>query len=171
MTGGQPHRYLIALGSNQPHHRHGNPRKVLAAALARLDRMGLHLEAASPVIETAPLGPSRRRYANGAALVRSKLDPLALLRRLQNIEAKFGRRRQGYQWRARVLDLDVVLWSGGAFAAHGLLIPHPEFRSRAFVLTPARAIAGNWRDPISGHTLRQLHFRLTQRLTHPHPLP
>ena len=156
------HRYLIALGSNQPHHRHGSPRKVLAAALKRLDRRGVHIEVASPIIETAPLGPSRRRYANGAALVRSKLDPQALLRRLQKTEAKFGRRRMGHKWRARVLDLDIVLWSGGAFASDNLSIPHPLFRTRAFVLTPARAIAGTWRDPTSGHTIRQLHFRLSR---------
>ncbi len=165
MKHSKPNRYLIALGSNQPHHRYGNPRRVLTAALKRLDRKGLHLEASSPIIETAPLGPSRRRYANGAALVRSKLGPQALLRRLHKIEAKFGRRRMGHQWRARVLDLDIVLWSGGAFASDDLNIPHTLFRSRAFVLIPARAIAGTWRDPISGHTVRQLHFRLTRART------
>ena len=67
---------------------------------------------------------------NGAALVRSKLDPQALLRRLQKTEAKFGRRRMGHKWRARVLDLDIILWSGGAFASDNLSIPHPLFRTR-----------------------------------------
>ena len=175
MNRAESHRYLIALGSNQPHHRYGNPRKVLAAALVRLDDKRLHLEAASPVIESAPLGPSRRRYANCAALVRSNYDPQALLKRLQHIEAKFGRRRIGRKWRARVLDLDIVMWNGGAFAGDDLVVPHPEFRNRAFVLTPARAIAADWRDTISGHTIRQLHFRLAcsmnRRLTQPHLLP
>ena len=168
---GVAHHYLIALGSNQRHHRYGAPRKVLAEALTRLDRKGLQLEVASPVMSSDPLGPSKRRYANGAALVRSKLDPLELLERLQHIERKFGRRRSGQAWRARVLDLDIVLWSGGAYAAPGLIVPHPQFRLRSFVLQPASSIAADWRDPISGLTLRQLNFRLTKRLTRPLLLP
>ena len=159
--------YLIALGSNQPHHRHGNPRRVLTAALGKLNKKGLHLEVASPVIESAPLGPSQRRYANGAALILTKLSPSDMLGRLQHIETKFGRRRSGQRWAARVLDLDIILWSGGAFAGPGLIVPHPEFRQRLFVLGPAAAIAPRWRDPISGLSLRQLKARLTR----PHAVP
>ena len=153
-------RYLIALGSNRRHQRFGSPEKVLAAALLKLDREGLTLERAGPVVRSAPLGPSRRRYANSAALIATLLNPPELLARLKAIERQFGRRAGGARWTARVLDLDVVLWSGGAFAAHDLTIPHPQFRRRAFVLTPARAIAGTWRDPLTGLTLRQLYARL-----------
>ena len=86
-------RYLIALGSNQRHVRFGSPEKVLAAALLELDRKGLKLIASAPTIRSAPIGPSRRRYANSAALVKTKLDPPAMFARLKRIEAKFGRRR------------------------------------------------------------------------------
>ena len=144
---------------------------MLGEALVKLDRKSLHLEAASSILTSEPLGPSNRRYANGAAVVRSKLDPLEMLERLQSIEHKFGRRRSGQSWGARVLDLDIVLWSGGAYAAPGLIVPHPQFRLRSFVLQPASAIAPDWRDPISGLTLRQLNFRLTKRLTRPLLLP
>jgi 2-amino-4-hydroxy-6-hydroxymethyldihydropteridine diphosphokinase len=41
------HRYLVALGSNVRHSRHGLPRQVLAAGLRKLDRKGLTLLAAS----------------------------------------------------------------------------------------------------------------------------
>ena len=153
-------RYLIALGSNRRHHRLGSPERVLAAAMLELDREGVKLVASAPVLRSAPLGPSRRRYANCAALVKSKLDPPALLVRLKSIEAQFGRRRSGQRWTARVLDLDIVLWSGGAWSSPGLIVPHPLFRARSFVLTPARAIAGDWRDPITGLSLRQLQARL-----------
>jgi len=152
-------RYLIALGSNQRHVRFGSPEKVLAAALLALDRKQLKLLASAPTIRSAPLGPSRRRYANSAALVKSKLDPPEVLARLKHIETMFGRRRGGQRWTARVLDLDIVLWSGGPWSSRGLSIPHPLFRERSFVLTPAMAIAGQWRDPISGLSLRQLRAR------------
>ena len=154
-------RYLIALGSNVRHPRHGPPRAVLQAALHALDRAGLQVEAASRIVETAPLGPSRRRYANAAAIVRTDLEPEAMLRELQRIEHALGRRRTGQRWGARVLDLDIVLWSGGCWSSPGLTVPHALFRERSFVLGPALPIAGQWRDPVSNLTLRQLAARLT----------
>lgn len=140
---------------------------MLAAALEKLAKKGVEVEATAPIITTDPVGPSQRRFANGAALVRTKRAPQSLLALLKRIEHKFGRRSGGRHWRARVLDLDIVLWDGGAFAGPGLVIPHPQFRQRDFVLRPASRIAPAWRDPLSGLTLRQLHARLTR----PVPLP
>jgi len=155
------HTYLIALGSNRRHVRHGAPAKVLAAALERLAAEGLRVEARSPVVGSAPIGPSLRRYANGAAMVTSTLDPPALLALLKRVERAFGRRR-GQRWGTRVLDLDIVMWSKGRWSSRDLTIPHREFRKRRFVLDPAAAIAPSWRDPASGLTLRQLRARLTR---------
>ncbi len=160
-------RYLIALGSNMRHRRHGAPERVLRAALAALDDGDLALEACSPIVASAPLGPSRRRYANAAATVITPLAPLALLARLQAIERGFGRRRRGARWRARVLDLDIVLWESGPFADARLIVPHPRFRERGFVLGPALCIAADWRDPLTSRTVRHLHARLTR----PRPSP
>ncbi len=160
------HRYLLALGSNVRHPAFGAPRRVLEAAFGVLEAEGFALEAVSPVIESAPLGPSRRRYANAAALVATREEPTAALRALLAIEESFGRRRTGAAWRARVLDLDIVLWDGGAFAEDdgetSLVLPHPAYRTRAFVLAPATRIAGSWRDPLTGLTLRQQSARLTK---------
>ena len=145
---------------------HGAPAKVLKAALGALAaEPGLDLEAASAILASAPLGPSRRRYANAAAIVATTLDPPALLARLEALERAFGRKRRGARWRARTLDLDIVLWSGGAWASPHLTIPHPRFRERGFVLRPALALARRWRDPLSG--LRLAH--LAARLTRPRP--
>ena len=144
---------------------------MLAAALNAMDRAGLRVIASAPLLTTAPLGPSRRRYVNGAALVETALDPDAVLERLKAIEAAFGRRSRGQRWAARVLDLDLVLWSGGYWVGPRLIVPHPEFRHRGFVLDPAIAIAPDWRDPTTGLTLRQLRARLTRSLTVRGPLP
>ena len=159
--------YLIALGSNMRHPRFGAPRRVLVAALEEMERQALDVIATSPIVASAPLGPSRRRYANAAALIETDLEPVELLAQLQDIEHSFGRRRRGQRWRGRVLDLDIVLWSGGIHASSQLAIPHPLFRTRSFVLGPAAAIAPGWRDPVGGRTLRQLKARLTR----PRPLP
>lgn len=150
-------RYLIALGSNMRHVRHGVPERVLLAAAECLPGT---VEALAPMIRSAPLGPSRRRYANSVAMLRTALPPEPLLVRLKQVEREFGRRSGGQRWGSRVLDLDIVLWSGGAWASSGLTIPHPAFRERDFVLGPAAAIAPDWRDPLSGLTIRQLRARL-----------
>ncbi len=155
-------RYLIALGSNRRHHRFGSPERVLAAALAELDKRGIKVKRAARPIRSAPLGPSLRRYANSVVVVKCKLVPDELLDELKAIEHAFGRRSGGQRWGSRVLDLDIVLWSGGAWSAPGLTVPHMAFRERRFVLDPAAAIAGDWRDPLTGLTLRQLTARLTR---------
>ncbi len=160
-------RYLIALGSNKRHQRHGRPERVLAAALAEMERCKLKLKAAGPVIRSAPIGPSLRRYANSAAVIETGQSPEDLLVLLKAIERSFGRRAGGRRWSSRVLDLDIVLWSGGTWSSPGLTVPHIAFRQRRFVLDPAVAIAGTWRDPLTGLTLRQLHSRLTR----PRPIP
>ena len=147
--------YAIALGSNRPG-RHGPPAREVAAALAELGG----LVAVSPLLVTPPLGPSKRRFVNAVALMESDEAPPALLRRLKAIERAFGRRR-GRSWAARVLDLDIVLWSEGAWSGPGLIIPHPLFRTRSFVLDPLAHVAPDWRDPVTGRTVRQLRARLT----------
>ena len=154
------HHYLIALGSNRRHHRIGAPCRVLDAALVAMASEGVDVEAIAPTIETPPIGPSLRRYANSAAIIRTPLMPDALLALLKRIEARFGRRR-GQRWSARTLDLDIILWSGGSWhsAAPNLIVPHPAYRRRTFVLLPATSIAPDWRDPLTGLTLAQLRHR------------
>lgn len=153
--------YAIGLGSNRRHPRFGDPRAVLMAALAALECDDIEAVDASPIIASAPLGPSRRRYANAVALVASTLTPPEMLARLQAIEAAFGR-RTGQRWGARTLDLDILLWSGGAWSDAALNIPHPAMARRDFVLGPLRAIAPDWRHPLTAHSVRQLAARLVR---------
>lgn len=153
--------YAIALGSNRRHHRHGAPERVIAAATAALKELG-RIVAISPIIPTPALGPAGRRFANAAVLMESDLDPAALLIRLKALEHGFGR-RAGRRWGPRVLDLDIILWSGGCFAETGLTIPHTEFRKRGFVLRPLAAIVPAWRDPLTHRTIRQLVHAVDRR--------
>ncbi|WP_422061076.1 2-amino-4-hydroxy-6-hydroxymethyldihydropteridine diphosphokinase [Sphingopyxis sp.] len=151
--------YAIGLGSNRRHARFGDPRQVLLAALDALESDDIEPVDVSPIIASEPIGPSRRRYANAVALVASPLTPPEMLARLQAVEAEFGR-RIGQRWGARTLDLDILLWSGGAWSDAELTIPHAELAGRAFVLGPLRAIAPDWRHPLSARTIRQLAARL-----------
>lgn len=150
-------RYVIALGSNR-RGRHGRPADEVGAAVNVLGKV----VAASRVIETPPIGPSIRRFANAVVIIESEEGPVALLARLKAIERAFGRRR-GERWGARVLDLDIILWSGGLWWSAGLTVPHTAFRARGFVLGPLAQIAPGWRDPLTHKTMRQLAFAATRR--------
>jgi 2-amino-4-hydroxy-6-hydroxymethyldihydropteridine diphosphokinase len=157
--------YVIGLGSNRPHGTHGRPRAVLAAAIGALAAQGLTIRARSAILRTPALGPSIRDFANAAVLVESDLAPPALLALLKRVERAFGRRR-GQRWGARVIDLDILAWSQGAWpplprrAVSGrLAVPHVALPSRDFALVPAAAMAPRWRHPIARHTLRQLEAR------------
>jgi 2-amino-4-hydroxy-6-hydroxymethyldihydropteridine diphosphokinase len=134
----------------------------LRAALAEIGGV----RAVSTVRITPALGPAGRSFANAAAIVESRLAPEALLAELKAIERAFGR-RPGRRWGPRVLDLDIILWSGGVWRGPGPIVPHPAFRARRFVLQPLAKIAPGWRDPVSGATIRQL----LARLTRPRPTP
>ncbi|WEJ99216.1 MAG: 2-amino-4-hydroxy-6-hydroxymethyldihydropteridine diphosphokinase [Candidatus Sphingomonas phytovorans] len=143
-------RYAIAIGSNRPG-RHGSPEAMVRAAIAALGPV----VAVSRFFATAPVGPSSRRFVNAALILDSAESPRALLDRLKRIERDFGR-RPGRRWGARVIDLDIVLWSGGVWTDSALTVPHRAFRARRFVLDPMATLVPAWRDPVTGLTVRQL---------------
>ncbi len=145
--------YALALASNR-RSRHGSPAATVAAAIAALG-----VDSASRIRTTPALGPAGRSFANAATLLTSELDPPELLAALKRIERAFGR-RGALKWGPRVLVLAIVLWSEGAFAEAGLVVPHPEMRKRLFVLEPLAEIAPDWRHALTGASVRQLLFRL-----------
>ena len=153
------HLYAIAIGSNRPHGRFGRPPGVVEAAIARLDEE-FGLFDASPIVLNAAHGGAGRDFANAVALVESGLEPPKMLGRLKAMEREFGR-RSGRRWGARVLDLDIALWSGGRLKSRGLTIPHPQLSRRSFVLQPLAAIAPGWR--VGALAIRHLACRLARR--------
>jgi len=153
------HRYALGLGSNRPVRGDESPEALLNRICGLLNAEPFRLIACSPVIRTAPVGPSLRRYANAAAIVETSLLPPDMLRHLKQMERAFGRRR-GQRWGARPIDLDILLWDGGAWAEAALVIPHRLMRKRDFVLRPLTRVASRWRDPLSGLAVRHLLARL-----------
>ena len=154
------HLYAIAVGSNRPHGRHGRPAQVVEGAIAELDRH-FQLFDASPILLNPAHGGAGRDFANAVALVESNLDPASLLEQLKQVERAFGR-RSGRRWGPRVLDLDLVAWSGGRWRSRRLTVPHKQLDQRAFVLQPVAAVVPGWR--VRGAlTVRHLAARLARR--------
>ena len=131
----------------------------MAAAIARLDdEFGLF--DASTIVLNAAQGGAGRDFANAVVLIESARQPPRMLEELKHIERQFGR-RPGRRWGPRVLDLDLLLWSGGKFRSPRLTIPHPQLARRSFVLQPLSAIAPAWR--IGALSIGHLAHRLARR--------
>ena len=74
---------------------------------------------------------------------------------LRAIEWTFGRERP-YVGAPRTLDLDLILYGGEVIAIPGLIVPHPRFRDRRFVLEPLAELVPEWIDPVTGKTIAEL---------------
>jgi len=157
---GATHLYAIAIGSNRPHGRYGRPPQVVETAIARLDQ-DFGLFDASPILLNKAMGGAGRDFANAVALIESDIEPPQMLVALKGIEREFGRRRSR-RWAARVLDLDIIDWSGGKWSSRQLTVPHRAAATREFVIEPLAAIAPGWclEPPL---TARHLAHRLARR--------
>jgi dihydroneopterin aldolase/2-amino-4-hydroxy-6-hydroxymethyldihydropteridine diphosphokinase len=128
----QVHRAVVALGSNL-----GDRVGFLRFAVDQLQPVAL-----SQVFETDPVGgpDAQGAYLNMVAVVETGLDPYALIRRLQRIEAEAGRQRV-IHWGPRTLDLDLLFYDDATLVSDELIVPHPRYAERRFVLAPLAEVA------------------------------
>lgn len=75
-------------------------------------------------------------FINGAIKIETDLEPPELLKKLKMIESEMGRRESAARWEARIIDLDILLFSDFVIESENLTIPHPELHKRLFVLLP-----------------------------------
>jgi len=141
----------VALGSNL-----GDRRGHLEYARTRLGSILTNL-VVSPFFDTEPVdvpGP-QPQFLNAAAVGDTRLSAGELLQALLEIEQERGRERP-VPGAARTLDLDLVLFGNQILNEPGLVVPHPRFRARRFVLEPLAQIAPDMVDPVTGKTVGEL---------------
>jgi 2-amino-4-hydroxy-6-hydroxymethyldihydropteridine diphosphokinase len=140
----------IALGSNLGH-RDRNLNEAAHRVAVFLHNLRL-----SSFHDTEPVGVAAQpRFLNAAATGETHLDARDLLNRLLAVETALGRERP-YPGAPRTVDLDLVLYDGAVIDEPGLIVPHPRFRARRFVLAPLAEVAADWTDPVTGKTVRAL---------------
>jgi 2-amino-4-hydroxy-6-hydroxymethyldihydropteridine diphosphokinase len=140
-------RVAIALGSNL-----GDRDATLRAAISALSA-DVRRPLVSSFVETAYVGAEEQPAVLNAALIgETSLAAHPLLERLLEIEQRFGRTRP-YGGAPRTLDLDLILFGDQVIDEPGLIVPHPRFRERRFVLEPLAEVASDWRDPVTGKTV------------------
>jgi 2-amino-4-hydroxy-6-hydroxymethyldihydropteridine diphosphokinase len=149
-------RVAIALGSNLGD-REDYLRSALDALKPSIDRLRV-----STFHDTAPVGVGPQpTFLNAAAVGETSISARALLDTLLAVERDLGRERP-FPGAPRTLDLDLILYGDAIIdEAPSLIVPHPRFRERRFVLEPLAEIAPDWRDPITGQTVEELLRTLT----------
>jgi 2-amino-4-hydroxy-6-hydroxymethyldihydropteridine diphosphokinase len=140
----------IALGSNlgdrERHLREAADR--IAAFVANIRLSTFH--------DTEPMGVGAQpRFLNAAAVGDTALSARALMHALLAVEQALGRERP-YLGAPRTIDLDLLFYDGAVIDEPGLIVPHPRFRERRFVLTPLVEVAADWTDPVTGRTIAAL---------------
>ncbi|MCJ7753776.1 MAG: 2-amino-4-hydroxy-6-hydroxymethyldihydropteridine diphosphokinase, partial [Thermoanaerobaculales bacterium] len=123
-------RAAIALGSNL-----GDRLAYLRYGADSLTELGVVVSVSS-LFETAPIGgPEQDAFFNAVIVIDTDLEPRRLLDELHRIAAESGRVREVH-WGPRRLDLDLILFGNQRAEDGGMVVPHPRFGERRFVLDP-----------------------------------
>ncbi len=168
------HIVYIGLGSNLE-----EPITQVTQALLELDQLpNSYLLAYSSLYRSSPMtlgdnADQQQDYINAVAKLMTKLEPLALLNKLQTIENKHQRIREK-RWGARTLDLDILLYDHTIITSDmsdgRLVVPHSGLKERDFVLTPLLEISpdltlpddskvSEWLKHCSNYNLQKLEWR------------
>ena len=137
---------VIAVGSNL-----GDRILYLRKATDFLELLSERSVDKSSIWESEAVGPAQYSFLNGVARVTTELPPVELLEKLKSFEYRTGREKNPVRWGPRILDLDIVTYGNLVVQEEGLIIPHPEYKNRTFVLYPLQEIEPDWHDPVD-HT-------------------
>lgn len=132
---------FIALGSNI-----GDSSTIVEQAIVALGNINqCSLRVSSSLYRSEAIGDiPQDDYINAVVLLDTSLEPMELLLEMQAIEyAYYRRREQEERWAPRTLDLDIILFGDRRIEDSHLVIPHPQFAQRLFVLEPMFEIDGD----------------------------
>jgi 2-amino-4-hydroxy-6-hydroxymethyldihydropteridine diphosphokinase len=142
---------FVGLGSNV-----GDREMQLRDASSSLRRHDIALRRSASLYITEPRDfEDQPWFLNTVIEIETNLPPQKLIRVCLEIEKEAGRVRDQSRG-PRPLDLDIILYRGQILQSDELILPHPRYTERRFVLVPLAEIAPDFRDPVRNLTIQQL---------------
>lgn len=142
---------IIAIGSNL-----GDRHQMVKKAGIFLSSCSQSSIKKSSIWESEPIGGAKYTFYNAVVKIKSTVTPHQLLKKLKQFEQDCGRDSSPEKWMPRVLDLDIISFGNIVMDNGTLIIPHPEFKKRLFVLYPIYEIDQAWQDPKSKELITDL---------------
>lgn len=132
----------IQLGSNV-----GERNSYIKKSLLQIEQILGTIIYESQTYESSPWGVTEQRnFLNKVISVKSEFSAKDVLKSLQKIEDKLGRKRTT-KWGERTIDLDILFYNNETINTKELTIPHPHIQDRKFVLMPFAEMNGKFIHP------------------------
>ena len=132
----------LSLGSNISN-RLDNLKEAKRRSLAM---PGIRFLAQSSVYETEPVGVPEEfadlPFYNTVLIIGTSLDAHKLFAQIQKVELALGRKRSIRPNVPRTIDVDLIYYDGQTIRSGGLVVPHPRWTKRRFVLQPLADVRG-----------------------------
>ena len=131
-------KVVISLGSNI-----GNKKKNLETALNLISQFS-SLITKSHIYHSEPWGyQSNNSFLNMGVMVKTKLKPFDVLKKIKSIEKKMGRPPKTKDiYEDRIIDLDILIFENFKINRKELIVPHTKIRDRKFSLLILKDIFG-----------------------------
>lgn len=153
---------FLSLGSNL-----GNKENNIEIAYKLIEKQIGRIISKSAFFYSLPVGfESDNNFVNSVCEVVLNINVYDAFAITQDIEYVMGRidKSSGGVYGDRVIDIDLILFGDRIILNDNLIIPHPRFHEREFVLTPLSEIAPNRIHPIYNKTILEIKKDLDKKL-------
>ena len=135
----------------------GDTRHYLEQAVAMIGKQIGHIISQSPIYQSEPWGfNAKQMFLNQSVMVKTELEPHAVLEHCLQIESELGRTRSGNGYEPRTIDIDIIFYGSRIINQPDLKVPHPLMHLRNFVLRPLCDIAPDFVHPTLNKAISQL---------------
>jgi 2-amino-4-hydroxy-6-hydroxymethyldihydropteridine diphosphokinase len=134
----------------------GDREAHLREALASLQHRQITVRRTASLYRTEPRDfLDQPWFINTVAEGDSNREPLDLLECCLDVEREAGRIRDQSRG-PRPIDIDILFYGVQQIRTASLVVPHPRYADRRFVLLPLAELAPDFRDPVSNLSIQQL---------------
>ncbi|MEL6254510.1 MAG: 2-amino-4-hydroxy-6-hydroxymethyldihydropteridine diphosphokinase [Bacteroidota bacterium] len=138
----------------------GDKKKNILRAYELLEEKGVEILRKSSMYRSAAWGiRDQDSFLNSVIEVAYEQGAEKLLDICLAVEEEMGRKRL-IKWGPRLIDLDIIDFHREQYNSEKLILPHPFYAQRAFVLAPLAELEKDWQDKESGKSIQDLLARI-----------